>query len=163
MARYRMKQKLLALGDDFHIQDEEGRDVFFVDGKALSIGDKLSFQDMNGTELAFIKQKVLRLAATYEIYRNGERVAEVKKELFSLFRDKFEVDVPGPNDYKVEGNIIDHEYRFTRGGETVATVSKQWFSFRDSYGVDIRPGEDDVLILAAAVVIDQASHSGDRD
>jgi len=69
--RYVMKQKLLSWGDDFYIRDEQGRDVFFVDGKALSFGDKLSFQDLAGHELAFIKQKVFAIGATYEIYRNG--------------------------------------------------------------------------------------------
>ena len=40
--RYVMKQKLLSWGDDFYIRDDQGRDVFFVDGKALSFGDKRS-------------------------------------------------------------------------------------------------------------------------
>jgi len=38
----------------------------------------------------------------------------------------------------------------------VATVSKQWFTFTDTYGVDVAAGEDDVLILASSVVIDMA-------
>ena len=45
--RYVMKQKLLSWGNDFTIRDEDGRDVFFVDGKAFSIGKKLSFKDMD--------------------------------------------------------------------------------------------------------------------
>ena len=40
--RYVMKQKLFAWGDDFTIKTEDGREVFFVDGKAFSLGDKLS-------------------------------------------------------------------------------------------------------------------------
>ena len=37
---YLMRQKILSFGDDFTIQDDQGQDVFFVDGKAFSIGDK---------------------------------------------------------------------------------------------------------------------------
>ena len=44
--RYLMKQKLFCWGDDFHIKNEAGEDVFFVDGRAFSIGNKLSFQDL---------------------------------------------------------------------------------------------------------------------
>ena len=155
--RYLMKQKLWGFGDDFAIQDANGTDIFFVDGKAMSIGDKLSFQDMQGNELAFISQKVLSLMKTYHIYRNNELFAEIKKKL-SLFKDKFEVDVPGPNDYTVTGNFFDFEYQFTRQGRTVASVSKRFFSFRDTYGIDIVDGEDDITILATAVVIDLVCH-----
>jgi uncharacterized protein YxjI len=156
--RYVMRQRLLSWGDDFHVRDEDGRDVFFVDGKAFSIGDKLSFQDMEGRELAFIRQKVLALARTYEIYRAGTLAAVVKRKLFGVVHHRFSIDVPGPGDLEATGNFTDHEYTFRRGDAVVATVSKRWFSLADTYGVDVEAGEDDVLILAAAVVIDQACH-----
>jgi uncharacterized protein YxjI len=156
--RYLMKQKLFTFGDDFRIQDEHGRDVFFVDGKALSFGDKLSFQDMEGHELAFITQKVFSWGPTYEIWRRGELAAVVKKAMFTFFHCRFTVDVPGPDDLEASGSFGDHEYELTRHGQTVARVSKKWFSFGDSYGVDVAPGEDDVLVLASTVVIDMACH-----
>ena len=80
-----MKQKIFAWGDDFTIQDEAGNDAFFVDGRAFSMGNKLSFQDMAGNELAFIQQKLLSWGPTYEISRNGELVATVKKKHFTSF------------------------------------------------------------------------------
>ena len=147
--RYMMKQKLFCWGDDFTIKNEQGQDVFFVDGKAFSIGEKLSFQDMAGNELAFISQKLLSWGPTYEIESEGRLMAVVKKELFTLFRCKFTVDVPGPDDLEAQGRFLDMEYMFNRAGETVAEVSKRWFSFTDTYGVDIREGQDDVLILAS--------------
>ncbi len=156
--RYVMKQKLFAWGDDFRIQNAAGQDVFFVDGRAFSIGNKLSFQDLNGHELAFIRQKLLSWGPTYEITRGDELLAVVKKQLFTLFRCKFTVDVPGPEDLEAQGSFMDMEYRFERGGRTVAEVSKRWFSWSDTYGVDIRDGEDDVLILASTVVIDMICH-----
>ena len=156
--RYLMKQKLFAWGDDFVIKDEAGTDRFFVDGRAFSIGDKLSFQDMDGRELAFIQQKLLSWGPTYEVYRGGVLSAVVKKELFTFFKCRFTVDVPGPDDPEVEGDFLDHEYRFVRGGNVIAHVSKQWFNWSDTYGVDIADGEDDVLILAATVVIDLVCH-----
>ena len=160
--RYLMKEKLIALGEDFMIQDESGRDVYFVDGKALSFGDKLVFKDMAGNELARIEQKLLAWGPTYEVYRSGQQVATVKKSLFTLFRSKFSVDVPGPDDLEATGSLLDHEYEFQRRGRTVATVSKKWFSFTDSYGIDIIEGENDVLILASAVVIDLCCHGDEK-
>jgi len=156
--RYVMKQKILCLGDDFRIRNEAGQDVYFVDGRAFSIGDKLSFQDMSGTELAFIRQKLLAWGPTYEIYRNGALAAVVKKKLFTLIHCRFSVDVPGPDDLEAKGDFWDMEYKFSRGDCSVAEVSKRWFSWSDTYGVDIRDGQDEVLILAATIVIDLACH-----
>lgn len=160
--RYVMRERLLSWGDDFRIRDDSGREAFFVDGKAFSIGDRLSFQDTTGTELAFIKQRVLSFARTYEIHRGGSLAAIVKKKLFGLIHHRFSIDVPGPADLEATGNFLDHEYTFRRGDRVVATVSKKWFSLADTYGIDIEPGEDDVLILASAVVVDQACHPDDE-
>jgi len=156
--RYLMKQKLFAWGDDFTIKTDNGQDAFFVDGRAFSIGEKLSFQDMQRNELAFIRQKLLAWGPTFEIYRGGALFAVVKKKLLSLFHHRFTVDVPGPNDLEAKGNFLDLEYTVTRSGAQVATISKRFFSFRDTYGIDIVPGEDDILILASAVVIDMVCH-----
>jgi uncharacterized protein YxjI len=160
--KFAMRQKVFAFGDDFVIKDETGADRFKVDGKVFSIGDKLSFQDLGGNELAFIKQKLLSFAPRYEIHRNGDLAAVVKKELFTLFHCKFTIDVPGPNDLEAKGNFLDMEYQFTRGDQVVAVCSKRWFAWSDSYGIDVARGEDEVLILASSVVIDMVCHGDSR-
>jgi uncharacterized protein YxjI len=161
--KYLMRQKVFCLGNDFVIKDDNGHDKFLVDGRALSFGDKLSFQDMDGHELAYIQQKLLAWGPTYEIWYGDSLAAVVKKKLFTFLHCRFSVDVQGPDDLEAEGNFLDHEYRFTRGGYTVAEVSKQWFRFSDTYGVDLDPGEDDVLILASTIVIDLCCHDRDDD
>ena len=164
--RYQMKQKLLSLGQDFTIEDEEGNAAYKVDGRALSFGAKYSFQDMAGEELAFISQKVLSLKKRYQIFRQEEMVAEVSRDfswrtLLGSGRhfDRLTIDVPGPDDYSVQGSFFRREYRFTRGGQQVAEVSRKFFSLSDSYGIDISGDEDEVLILASAVVIDHICDS----
>jgi uncharacterized protein YxjI len=156
--RYIMRERILAWGDDFTIKDADGRDAYFVDGKVFSFGHKLSFKDMQGNELAHIDQQLLSIGKQFEIERGGQTIARVKKKLFTPFRAKFTVDVPGPDDLEAQGNFLDHEYVFERHGKEVARVSKSWFSLSDTYGIDVQPGEDDVLILASAVVIDLVSH-----
>ena len=161
--RYIMRERILSWGDDFTIKDADGRDAYYVDGKVLSFGDKLSFKDSGGNELALIDQKLLSIGPQYEIIRGGDTVAVVKKHLFTLFRASFTVDVPGPDDLEAEGNFLDHEYTFERGGREVARVSKKWFRLADTYAVDIDEGQDDVLILASAVVIDLVSHPDEKN
>jgi uncharacterized protein YxjI len=156
--RYMMRERILSWGDDFTIRDAEGRDVYYVDGRVFSFGDKLSFKDGAGTEVAFIDQKLMSIGPQYEIVRGGETVAVVKKHLFTFFSARFTVDVPGPDDLEAHGDFLDHEYVFERDGRDVARVSKKWFALADTYAVDIDEGEDAVLILASAVVIDLVSH-----
>jgi len=162
MTRYVLRQDWLSFGDDYTIRDAEGRDVYVVDGRVLSLGDKLSFQDLQGRELAFISQRLLAWGPTYEISRDGQVVALVKKSVFTFFRCEFTVDVPGPDDLVAEGDFWEHEYQFTRGGRAVASVSKRFFSWTDTYGVETTPEVDDVLILASAVVIDLCCHAKGR-
>jgi len=59
---------------------------------------------------------------------------------------------PGPD------GQFNKDYAFHRGGREVARVSKKWFRMSDTYGIDVAPGEDDVLVLASAVVIDLCVH-----
>ena len=153
-----MRERILSWGDDFTIKDEAGREAFYVDGKVFSFGDKLSFKDKDGKEVALIDQKLLSFGPQYEIARGGTTVAVVKKHLFTLFRARFTVDVPGPDDLEAKGNFLEHEYVFERDGRDIARISKKWLSLSDSYAIDINEGEDDVVILAAAVVIDLVSH-----
>jgi uncharacterized protein YxjI len=99
------------------------------------------------------------LRLSYEIYRDNELFAVVKKELFTFFNCRFTVDVPGPDDLEAKGDFADQEYEFWRQSGLRAAVSKQWFAWSDTYGVDIAEGEDDILILASSVVIDMACHA----
>ncbi len=150
--RYRMVEKLAAIGDDFFIENTQGQRVFKVDGKALRVRDTLFFRDMQGHELCKIQSRVARLRDSMEIEDpGGRRIALVQKAMISPLRDRFVVKIGDGPDLEVQGNILAHEYRIGN----VATVSRKWFRIRDSYGVEVAPGENDVLILAVTVVLDQ--------
>jgi uncharacterized protein YxjI len=64
----------------------------------------------------------------------------------------------GP-DLDVQGNILDHEYEIKEGRRKVAQVSKKWFRVRDTYGVEIAPDQEDVILLAVTVALDQMAHN----
>ena len=157
---YFIDQKFWSIGDKFTITDERGNPVFYVKEKFLTIGDRLSFMDEKGSLIFYIKQKVLSLNKQYRIYNNKKLVARVIKK-FKPFNDKFIIDLPGDNDYIVRGDFISHRYSFIRDGKKVAQISKKWNSITDNYMVEIGPREDDLIILAAAVIIDMASHKKD--
>jgi uncharacterized protein YxjI len=159
--RYRMVQRMVAIGGDFFIQNDRGVRAFHVDGKARRVRQKLIFRDMQGNELCKIQERMLWVKDSMEIEGpRGERLAMVKQAIVTPLRERFTVSVAGGPDMDASGNILDHGYTIEQGGRSVATVSKRWFRSRDSYGVEIAPGQNDVLILAIVTCIDQLTHPG---
>ena len=153
--KYRMQEKVFAIGDDFWIENDAGDRVFKVDGKALRIRDTFVLEDASGGELLKIQEKKLHIRDTMEIERGDKTVATVKKALITPLRDRFSVEVEDGDDMEAKGNVVDHEYKIERGGDRVAEVSKRWFRLRDTYGIEVAAEQDDALILAVTVCIDQ--------
>jgi uncharacterized protein YxjI len=157
--RYQMRQKLVSIGDDFWIENEQGQRVYKVDGKALRVRQTLIFENPQGQELAKIQEKMLHIRDTMEIEGpNGETLATVKKALITPLRERWAVNVGNGPDMEIQGSILDHEYTIEASGQKVAEVSKKWFRIADSYGVEIAPGQNDLLILAATVAVDMMAH-----
>lgn len=154
---YKIREKFWGFGDNFTIRDENDVAKFQVKGEVFSWGDKLSIQDTNGIELAFINQKLLSFMPRYEVKIDGILVAEIRKEFNWLFK-KFILDIPGPNDYVIDGAFWMHDYTFTRDSDVVAHVSKHLFNWTDSYSVTIEDGEDEIIILCACIIIDLVLH-----
>ncbi len=158
---YQMRQKMVAIGDDFWIENDQGQRVFKVDGKALRVRQTLIFEDAQGKELYKIQERMLRIKDSMEVEdASGQQVAMVKKALITPLRERWTVKVKNGPDLDVQGNILDHEYTIGEGRDRVAEVSKKWFRLRDTYGVEVDPGQDDALILAVAVCIDEMAHGG---
>jgi len=156
---YRMRQKLVSIGDDYWIEDDQGDRVFKVDGKALRVRKTLIFEDAHGNELLKIQERMLRVRDTMEIKDpDGRSVATVKKAMITPLRERWTVEVADGPDLRVQGNIVDHEYTIEDAGTTVAEVSKKWFRIADTYGVEVSPGQDPVLLLAIAAVLDSMAH-----
>jgi uncharacterized protein YxjI len=157
-----MRQKLISIGEDYTIEDERGQPAYRVDGKVMRIRETFVLEDMAGHEVATIREKKLAIRDSMAILRGGKTVATVKKALIAPFGDRFIVDVEGGDDLKVKGDLLDHDYEISRDGKRVAEVSKKWFAIRDTYGIDVADGEDDALILAVAVALDEMAHDPDE-
>ena len=161
MAVYRVRQKLVAIGDDFWIENDRGEQVYKVDGKALRLRKTLVFEDVAGNQLCTIRERMLRIKDSMEIEDpGGRRLAMVKKALIAPLRDRWSVSVSDGEDLEVHGNLLDYQYTIGEGRDKIAEVSKRLFRVADTYGVQIEPGQNDVLILAITVALDSMAHAG---
>ena len=156
--KYQMREKMFSIGDDYWIETDGGQRAFKVNGKALRIRETLVLETPEGDEVFTIQEKKLSVRDKMEIERDGRKVSSVKKALVSPLRDRFSIAVEGGEDLEAKGNIVDHEYTIERGGQKVAEASKRWFRVRDTYGIEIAEGQEDALILAITVCIDQMTH-----
>ena len=161
--RYKIRQKMFSIGDDFWIENQQGERVFKVDGKALRLRKTLFFEDLKGNKLAKIQERLLPIKETMVVEdADGNQLAVIKKGLIAPLGDRWSVNVRGGPDLDVQGNILDHEYSISERRQKVAEVSKAWFSLTDTYGVEIDEGQNDILILAIAIAIDMMSHDEDE-
>jgi uncharacterized protein YxjI len=151
--RFVMRERLLSIGDDFWIENDQGERAYKVNGKAVRLRQTFVLEDPAGAELARIQERKLSVRDKIAIERGGDTAATVHKALVGI-RDRYAIDVEHGDDMKAHGNVVDHEYEVERDGDTVATISKRWFRVRESYGVDVAAGEDIPLILAITVAID---------
>ena len=159
--RFVVRQKIFAFGDNFVIKDEYGKEHFMVKGKVFALGDKLRVYDMAGQELFYIEQKLFRFLPEYTIYQSGRPMAKVKKE-FTFFKPKFNI-TSDLGDFVIQGNYWAMDFSILKNGNLVASVSKKWFSFADTYGVDIVKGEDYGFLITLVIVIDQVLHDNNHN
>lgn len=145
-----IKQKVFSWKDTFYVKDEQGNDRYYVEGELFSLGKKLHIYDMNSNEIAFIHQKVLSFLPRFFVFIGGIQVAEIVKE-FTFFRNKYRIEGLG---WDVDGDFMDHDYEITHMGRPIVAISKEWFTWGDSYMLDIADNVDPVNALSVVLAID---------
>jgi uncharacterized protein YxjI len=159
---YLLRERLLSIGDDYWIENEAGERVLRVNGKALRLRNTLDIEDLQGTQLCRIQSRVMHIRDTITIERpDGESMAKVHKALITPLRDRWKVDLADGQELHVTGNIVDHEYALEGDDGKVAEVSKKWFRVRDTYGIQVKPGTDTLLVLAVGVALDVMNDRND--
>ena len=156
--RYLVREKIFSIKDDFWVTDADGNRVFFIDAKLLSLHHTLELKDASGGTLATIRPKLLTFTDAMEIEHGGGVVATVHKAVFSPLHHRASIDLgpeAGGGRLEAVGNIIDKDFEIRDGHRVVARVSRAWFRVRDTYGVDVAPGENDALMVAIAVCLDR--------
>jgi len=159
--RYQIRERWFSMSGDCIIKDMNGFDAFRLKGEPFSWGLQISFKDAySGNQVAYIHQKLRLGMPHFELYRSGKHYATIKKQ-FSLLESKFEVDMVNPQngqDLSIRGDWYGYDFEIYRGNRRVASVNKKFFTMTDVYGVEIVAGEDNVLLLATAVIIEKCSH-----
>ena len=153
-----MKEKVFSWNERFTIKDENGWDKYFVEGEFLSLGKKLHLLNINGEEVAFIQQRLLTLMPRFSVSVAGREIAEIRKE-FTFFFQRYIIDGLG---WEVDGSVWEHRYEIRKNGRLIVRIDKEWFTWGDSYVLEIADPADEILALAVVLTIDCVAEAGNR-
>ena len=148
--RLYMKEKVFSWNERFTVKDENGWDKYFVEGEFFSLGKKLHLMNVHGEEVAFIQQRLFTLMPRFAVTVAGQELAEIRKE-FTFFYQRYVIDGLG---WEIDGDVWAHDYVIRKNGRTIVRITKEWFTWGDSYVLDILDPADELVALAVVLTVD---------
>jgi uncharacterized protein YxjI len=150
--KYLVRDKIFAIGDDYWIETEDGRQAFLADGKALRLRDTLELKDPSGRVLITLREKMFSLRDAMTIERDDQTLATVRRKRLSLLRNHYRVSLVEGSELDVTGRILDREFTVEYDGELLAHVSRKWFRVRETYAVNVVREDADAALMIAVVI-----------
>ena len=150
MKQLYIKQKVFSLGGKFTVKDQQEKDVYYVEGSFMKIPKTFTIMNTARDEIALITKKTVSFLPKFFVKVNGREVLMIKKE-FSFFKARYTIDAAG---IEVNGNWWDMDFQVLQHGEVVGQVSKEWFTWGDSYKVQVLDEEMETIIIAIVIAID---------
>lgn len=150
MKQLYIKQKVFSLSGKFTVKDQLENDIYYVEGSFMQIPKTFSIMNTTREEIALITKKVFSFLPTFFVEVNGREVLAIKKE-FSFFKPRYTIDAAG---IEVQGNWWDMDFQVFQQGKVIGKVTKEWFTWGDSYKVEILEDEMEAIMIALVVAID---------
>lgn len=144
-----IKQNLFTLGEKFYVKDEDGNNLYYVEGSFLRIPKKFKIYNMNKQVVATIESRLFKIMSHYDI-KTSKRELTVKENFTFI---KKSLSILG-SDWILQGNLTAHEYSVLNDNEPVMNLSKKWLTWGDTYELDILNKEDALVCLAIAIIVD---------
>ena len=153
-----IKQRVFSWLDRFYVKDAKSDDKYYAKGELMFFLKRLNVYDMAGKRLACINQEFNLFMPTFVITIGEHEVCRVVKK-FQLFRNDYYIEgLP----WELEGDFWAHEYGMYEGGKVVMTLSKEWFTWGDSYELNIKDPKNELICLCIALAVDCAMAVGKK-
>lgn len=152
MKQLYIKQKVMSLSGKFSVTDAEGNEVYLVEGSFMQIPKRFSIMDVAKEEVAMITKKTFSFLPTFFVDVDGQETMTIKKQ-FSFLKARYTIDAAG---IEVQGNWWDMDFEVYQNRKLIGAVNKKWFTWGDSYELQITDEEMEPLMVALVVAIDCA-------
>lgn len=144
------KQRAFSWFDSYDIYNEAGDTVYVVKGQ-FAWGHCLKIFDAYGRAIGMVKERIFSFRPQFELYEGEAYLGCIRKE-FHFFTPRYTIDCNG---WLVEGNFGEWNYSiWNSSGMQIATVSKEWFQWTDTYMIDVAYPEDALYALMFVLAID---------
>ena len=149
--KYKIKGKLFSLFGEYTITDESDRLCYTA--KTNLFQTKLTIFDDSGNEVLLVRRKFFSFRYTFFIEKDGESIFKIWKTI-AWKPEIFIESLVSPDAFLIQGNIWATEYAFYRENIEFAYVSHKLWNIRGVYGLAVKDGEDDAVVLALVLIID---------
>ena len=154
-----IKQKLFSIGEKFTVYDEQERPQYYVQGSFMQLPKSFKVLNQREEEIATITKKVFSwLPKFYVDIRNNPQII-IDKEL-TFFKAKYHISAEG---IEVQGNWWDMDFQVIRHGRVIADINKRWFTFGDTYEVNILDEKYEEMIISLVIAIDCVKEDQDNN
>lgn len=150
MKKLYIKQKVFSLGEKFTVKDKQERDAYYVEGSFMKIPKSFSIMNKDRKEIGLITKKVFSFLPKFFLEVNGKEILTIEKE-FTLFKARYSIDGEG---ITVNGNWIDMDFEILQHGKVIGSVSKEWFTWGDSYKVEVLDDKLETIVISIVIAID---------
>jgi uncharacterized protein YxjI len=154
-----IKQRVFSWTDTYDVYDEYENPVYYVKAEFFSLTHQLHVYDASGREVGIVKQRLFALLPTFDIVIDGYDYGTVQRK-FTLLKPKYDIDYKG---WRCEGDFLNWNYEVFSGNEPVVYITKEWFHWGDTYVLDVRYEQDEVMALMLAIAIDAANCTQNND
>ena len=149
-----IKQKVFSFVDRFTIKNEYGADAYSAVGEFFTIGKKLNVYEGTNTDtlmpVARIEQQLMSFTTRFGIIVRGHHVTDMVRKI-TLFSNDYKLEgLP----WHLDGDFFAHDYCLLDGCNPIMRISRQWFTWGDSYELDIADNQDPLLCLSIALAVD---------
>lgn len=154
-----IRQRVFSWTDTYDVYDGQGNPKYFVKADLFSLGHRIRiFSHQTGEELGVISERILTLLPRFEVSIRGRDIGSVRAE-FSFFRPRYAVDYMG---WQVQGDFLGWDYDVTSGGRTVVSISRELFTWGDTYRLNFDTTADELPGLMLVLAIDAANCSRNK-
>ncbi|MBR2909836.1 MAG: LURP-one-related family protein [Clostridia bacterium] len=145
-----IKNKIVSIGGSSIVTNEQGDEVFKIEGKVLSPRKKKLMYDKDGNLIYIIRNRFFNMFAhkvhIFDAEKN--RLATIKKNKFS-FNLKYQIE-NCVDEMELQGQWFKGESLIMKNGEQVGVIKKEFSIFADSYTLEA--DEKDIPFLTALCI-----------
>lgn len=152
MTTFYMRQKVFSLGEKFTVFDQNEQPKYTVQGSFMQIPKQFTIYNETNQAVGIITKKMLSLLPTFYVSVDDFEEILIQKA-FTFFKTRFDIHA---ENIHIVGDILDKYFEVHGPSGVIAYVEEKWFTWGDTYAIDVADERYEALVISLIVAIDFA-------